>query len=221
MLKTTEKPAFLITIAVRVATGHTTIVADEKGLYYFMIKTQENLLKAFAGESQARNKYGIFAKMARKEGYEWIARVFEETADNERVHAEELFELVKEPLSVTGSLGLVPYSTSTLENLKVSAEGEKTEWTQMYPDFEEMAKQEGEVEPERLFGKLKEVEEKHEERYIIIAKKLDSNTLYNSAVELEWKCVNCGYIHAGKAPPETCPLCKKPKTWYEPLGLVR
>lgn len=186
-----------------------------------MTQTQQNLLKAFAGESQARNKYTMFAKMARKENLEWVARVFEETADNERAHAEELFELIKEPVNVTGDLGIVPYSTNTVENLKMAAEGEKYEWTQMYPNFEEMAKQEGEVEPERLFGELKEVEEKHEERYIIIARKMDNNTLYNSEIELEWKCVNCGYIYKGKAPPETCPLCKKPKTWYEPLGLVR
>lgn len=184
-------------------------------------KTQENLLKAFAGESQARNKYTTFAKMARKENLEWIARVFEQTADNERVHAEELFEMIKEPVLVQGDLAIAPFSTKTIDNLKMAAEGEKYEWTQMYPDFAAQAKEDGETEPERLFSNLKEVEEDHEERYIIIATKLDNKTLYDSETELTWKCVNCGYIHVGKTPPTTCPVCKKPFTWYEPMGLVK
>lgn len=186
-----------------------------------MTKTQQNLLKAFAGESQARNKYGMFAKMARKEGWEWIARVFEETADNERAHAEELFEMIKEKIEIQGTLEILPYSTKTTENLKMAAEGEKFEWTTMYPDFEKVAKEEGETEPTRLFEELKEVEEKHEERYVILAKKLDSNTLYNSEVEVEWKCLNCGYIHKGKTAPEKCPLCLKLKGWYMQVGLLR
>ena len=188
---------------------------------YHMSQTQQNLLKAFAGESQARNKYLTFAKMARKEGFEWIARVFEATADNERVHAEELFELIKEPETVTGSLEIAPFSVKTSDNLKMAAAGEKFEWTSMYPDFEKVAKDEGDAEAERLFGRLKEVEEDHEERYMIIAQKLDSNTLYNADSEWEWKCVNCGYIYKGTKPPATCPLCKKPFTWYEPMGLVK
>jgi len=186
-----------------------------------MTQTQENLLKAYAGESQARNKYSTFAKMARKENLEWIARVFEETAENERVHAEELFELITEPVRTEGELEIAPFSKSTVENLKMAAEGEKYEWTTMYPDFEKIAKEEGETEAERLFGKLKEVEELHEERYIIIARKMDEKTLYDSETELEWKCVNCGYTYFGKKPPVTCPLCKKPYTWYEPVGLVK
>jgi rubrerythrin len=185
-----------------------------------MTQTQQNLLKAFAGESQARNKYLTFAKIARKEGQEWIARVFEETADNEKVHAEELFELIKEKVDVDSKLEIQPFS-KTIDNLKMAAEGEKYEWTTMYPNFEEQAEKDGDPEAIRLFGELKEVEEKHEERYIIIARKMDENTLFNSEVELEWKCVNCGYIHKGKTPPTTCPVCKKPLTWYEPLGLVR
>jgi len=187
----------------------------------YMNKTQENLLKAFAGESQARNKYHMFAKMARKENLEWIARVFEETADQERAHAEELFEMIKEPVSVQDILGIAPYSIKTVDNLKTAAAGERHEWTEMYPSFEEQAKIDGDVEAERLFREVKEVEEKHEERYIIIATHLDANTLYNRDIELEWKCVNCGYIHKSKTPPTTCPVCKKPLTWYMPLGLVR
>jgi len=186
-----------------------------------MTKTQSNLLKAFAGESQARNKYGIFAKMARKEGWEWIARVFEETADNERVHAEELFELITERVEIQGDLGIIPYSEKTVENLKVAAEGERFEWTAMYPDFEKTAKEEGESEPERLFRELKEVEEKHEERYVVLAKRMEAGKLNETEEEVEWKCLNCGYIHKGKTPPKTCPLCKKLFGWYEQLGLIR
>jgi rubrerythrin len=186
-----------------------------------MTQTQQNLLKAFAGESQARNKYTQFVKMARKENLEWVARVFEETAENERVHAGEEFELITGAVTTTGELGITPFSTNTAENLKMAAEGENYEWTKMYPDFEKMAKEEGEAEPERLFGKLKEVEKLHEERYIIIARKMDSKTLYDSETELEWKCVNCGYTFFGKQPPKVCPLCRKPFTWYMPVGLVK
>lgn len=185
-----------------------------------MTQTQENLLKAFAGESQARNKYTTFAKIARKENMEWIARVFEETAENERVHAEELFELITGPVTTGGELGIAPFG-KTSENLKMAAEGEKYEWTTMYPNFEEQAKVDNEPEAIRLFGNLKEVEALHEERYIIIATKLDNNTLYNSEAELEWKCVNCGYVHKGKTPPTVCPVCKKPMTWYMPLGMIK
>jgi rubrerythrin len=168
----------------------------------------------------ARNKYTVFAKEARKEDLEWIARVFEETAENERIHAQELFELIKSPVSTPGTLEIAPFS-NTSENLAMAAKGEKYEWTTMYPDFEKTAIEEKETEAIRLFGNLKKVEEKHEERYVIIAKKLDNNTLYNADAELEWKCVNCGYIYKGKAPPKVCPVCTKPYTWYMPLGLVR
>ena len=186
-----------------------------------MNKTQENLLKAFVGESQARNKYHMFAKMARKENLEWIARVFEETADQERTHAEEEFEMIKEKVIVSDNLSIEPFSTNTIENLKMAAAGERHEWTEMYPSFEEQAKIDGDAEAERLFREVKEVEEKHEERYIILATHLDNKTLYDREIELEWKCVNCGYIHKGKTPPTTCPVCKKPFTWYMSLGLVR
>jgi len=185
-----------------------------------MNQTQQNLLKAFAGESQARNKYHMFAKMARKENFEWIARIFEETADNERAHAEELFEQINGVVKTPTELSIAPFKKTT-DNLKMAAEGEKYEWTTMYPDFEKIAIEEKQVKPSRLFGQLKKVEEKHEERYIIIAKKLDNKTLYDSSVELEWKCVNCGFIYKGKTPPKTCPVCTKPFTWYMPLGLVR
>lgn len=184
-----------------------------------MTQTQQNLLKAFAGESQARNKYTLFAKVARKEGLEWIARVFEETAENERVHATEEFELITGPVSCEAGLEIDAFKT-TSDNLKMAAAGEKYEWTTMYPDFAKIATEEKEARPAQLFGKLTEVEAKHEERYIILATKLDDKTLYDSEAELTWKCLNCGYLHVGKQPPRVCPVCLKPYTWYEPLGLV-
>lgn len=181
--------------------------------------TQQNLLKAFAGESQARNKYTTFAKIARKDNLEWIARVFEETADNERAHAAELFEQINTDVKVPAELEIKPFA-KTIDNLKMAAAGEKYEWTKMYPDFETQALADKAPESIRLFGQLKKVEAKHEERYIIIARKLDSKTLYDNDTELEWKCVNCGYIYKGKRPPEKCPVCQKPYDWYMPLGLV-
>jgi len=185
-----------------------------------MNQTQQNLLKAFTGESIARNKYYMFAKMARKENLEWIARVFEETADNERAHAEELYEQIKGEVKAPASLEIKAYA-KTSDNLKLAAEGERYEWVSMYPDFEKVALAEKQPEAVRLFSEIKKVEEKHEERYLIIAKKLDNKTLYDAEVELEWKCLNCGYIYKGKTPPKTCPVCTKPFTWYVPLGLVR
>ena len=128
-----------------------------------MNQTQQNLLKAFAGESMARNKYIIFAKMARKEGLEWIDRIFEETADNERVHAEELFENITGDVKTPATLEIKPFAKTT-DNLKMAAEGEKYEWTQMYPDFEKIAIEEKQESAAKLFGALKYVEEKHEER---------------------------------------------------------
>jgi len=182
--------------------------------------TQQNLLKAFTGESMARNKYTTFAKVARKDGMEWVARIFEETADNERAHAEELFELIKGHAAFTGDIAIDAFG-KTLDNLKAAAEGEHYEWTSMYPDFEKIAIEEKDIEATRLFGQLKKVEEKHEERYIIISTNISIDKLYSQDTELEWKCVNCGYIHKGKTPPSTCPVCKKPYLWYMPIGLVR
>ena len=184
------------------------------------LETQKNLLRAFAGESMARNKYHMFAKVARKEGQEWIARVFEETADNERAHAEELYEQIVGKLSFESGLDIKAYG-NTLDNLRLAAEGEKYEWTTMYPDFEKVAIAEKQTEAIRLFGNLKKVEEKHEERYIILAKKIGSKTLYDSDAVLEWKCLNCGNIYKGKTPPAKCPVCLKPFTWYMALGMVR
>jgi len=185
-----------------------------------MSKTQENLLKAFAGESMARNKYTFFAKKAEKEGLIWIAHVFLETADNERAHAEEEYEKMAEKVEMTNTYDINKLST-TLDNLRHAAAGEKFEWGTMYPDFKKVAEEEGETEIAKFFQEVLEVEEKHEERYNILADKLEKGTLYKSESEVEWKCLNCGYIHKGKEAPDKCPLCTKPQGWYMQIGLVR
>jgi len=186
-----------------------------------MSQTQANLLKAFAGESMARNKYMFFAQRARKEGHEWIARVFEETADNERAHAQREFELMKGRVEMTNTYDIHAVG-STLENLKHAAGGENYEWTSMYPEFEKAARQEGENTIADAFKEIGEVEEKHEERYLKLAKKLESGHLFKSdSDQTEWKCLNCGYTHKGKDAPKTCPACAKPQAFYMQLGFVR
>ena len=186
-----------------------------------MNKTQSNLLKAFAGESMARNKYTYYAKRARLDGQEWIARVFEETADNERAHAEREFELMKGKVEMTNS-----YDThaigSTLQNLKNAAGGENYEWTSMYPTFEKEALAEGEKTIATTFKEIGEVEEKHEERYKKLADRLEAGKLFKSGnPKAEWKCLNCGYIHKGKNAPDACPACAKPQGFYMQLNFVR
>lgn len=185
-----------------------------------MKKSQENLLKAIAGESIARNKYTFFAKVAEKEGLMWIKNVFLETADNERAHAEEELEKVTGLVQTTADLGIDPLA-DTLTNLRHAAAGEKYEWTEMYPGFEQIARDEGETEIADLFKEIKEVEEKHEERYNILADLLEKGKLLESDKEMEWKCLNCGYIHKGKSAPKECPSCKKPQGWYMGIGVVK
>lgn len=185
-----------------------------------MKQTQQNLLKAIAGESMARNKYTYYAEIAMKEGLVWIAKVFEETADNERAHAQEELEKIQEKVEITNTYDIDPL-LNTLENLRHAAAGEKYEWGKMYPEFEQMAKQEGEEAIAALFKEISEVEEKHEERYNILANLLEQGKLFENEKVGEWKCLNCGYIHKGNSAPQKCPLCQKPQGWYMALGVVR
>jgi len=185
-----------------------------------MKQTQANLLKAIAGESMARNKYTYFAEIAKKEGYEWIAQVFLETADNERAHAQEELEALEERAEMTNTYDIMPLG-KTLENLRHAAEGEKYEFGTMYPEFEKVAREEGEEKIATLFKEISEVEEKHEERYTILADRLEQGKLFQSEEEVEWKCLNCGYIHKGKSAPGKCPLCQKPQGYYMQLKAVR
>ena len=183
-------------------------------------KTQGNLLKAIAGESVARNKYTFFAKKAKEEGLMWIKHIFLETADNERAHAEEELEKVTGTVKTTADLGIDPVSDS-LTNLRHAAAGEKYEWTEMYPGFEQIARDEEEEEIATLFKEVSEIEEKHEERYNKLADRLEQKKLFETDEVVEWKCLNCGYIHKGKSAPKECPSCKKPQGWYMQVGFVR
>lgn len=184
-----------------------------------MNKTSENLLKAIAGESMARNKYTYYAQIAEKEGLVWIAKVFNETADNERAHAKEELEQIKDKASMTNSYDIHALGP-TLENLRNAAAGESYEWTKMYPEFQKIAEEEGNQAAAILFREIAKVEKKHDERYTKLADCLEINALYQTDKEIEWKCLNCGYIHKGKSAPKVCPLCKKPQGWYEGLGVV-
>ena len=179
------------------------------------MRTQENLLKAIAGESLARNKYTFFAIRARSEGFEGIARIFEETAGNEMEHAERLLEHIAGGTKTTGDLSIHPIST-TEENLQAAAEGENFETKTMYPSFEKIAREEKQDEIADVFKEIGEVEEKHRDRYQEIAKRVAAGTIFKREKEIEWKCLNCGYIHKGTEAPEKCPACGKPQGWYEP-----
>lgn len=184
------------------------------------MKTKANLLKAIAGESLARNKYTYFAEIARKEGLEWVAAVFEETAGNERAHAQEELEQLKESAEMTNTYTIDPLA-DTLTNLKHAVSGERYETETMYPEFKEKAEEEGNKEAAHLFQEISEVEEKHAERYQILVDRLESGKMFESDEEIEWKCLNCGYIHRGKSAPKECPLCTKPQGFYMALGIVR
>ena len=171
-----------------------------------MSKTEENLKAAFAGESQARNKYTYFAKIARKEGYHYIAKIFEETAMNEVQHAKDEFKLLN---------GI----SNTKANLKDAIEGENYEHTKMYPQMQKDAEEEGNDKAAELFREIAEVEKKHEERYIRMLDMIEKGTVYKREKPIKWKCSKCGYIHVGTEPPEECPSCKHPKEYYEPQDM--
>ena len=167
-----------------------------------MKKTKEVLEKAFAGESQARNKYDFFAKQARKDGYEKIAEFFEETARNEMQHAKEFFKLLQ---------GI----KSTEENLKSGVDGETCEYKKLYPEFAKICEDEGNKEVAALFRKVSEVEKTHAERYQKLLDSLKKGTIFKRSEKKKWRCLNCGYVHEGKEAPEKCPLCKHPKSYFE------
>ena len=167
-------------------------------------KTEKNLMEAFAGESQARNKYTYFASKARKEGYEQIAAIFEETAANEKEHAEIWFKLLHD--------GAVP---TTVENLKAAAEGENFEYTDMYARMAKEAKEEGFDKIAFLFEAVGKIEKEHEARYLKLLKNIEDGIVFSSDDERIWKCRNCGHIVIGKYAPEVCPVCSHPKSYFE------
>lgn len=165
-------------------------------------KTEANLMAAFAGESQARNKYTYFASAAKKEGYEQIAAIFEETAGNEKEHAKLWFKEL-------GGIG------TTVENLKAAAAGEHYEWTTMYKEMAETAREEGFTKIAYLFDAVSKIENKHEERYLRLLGNVEDNLVFKRGDELVWICRNCGHIHIGKTAPNVCPVCSHPQAYFE------
>ncbi len=178
-------------------------------------RTEKNLLKSFAGESQARNRYTFFASAARKEGYVQIQRIFEETAANEKEHAEVFFKhLEGGEVEITAAYPAGKIGT-TEENLLAAAEGELMEWGTLYPDFAKVAKEEGFLDVAESFEEIAEVEEEHEKRYRKLLENVKNGTVFKRDEEVEWHCLNCGYIHHGKEAPEVCPACEHPQSYYE------
>jgi rubrerythrin len=179
-------------------------------------KTEQNLLKAFAGESQARNRYTYFASVAKKEGYEQIAAVFLETADQEKEHAKRFFKFLEGGLvEITatypaGSIG------TTAKNLKAAADGENEEWTDLYPEFARIAEEEGFKKVAVAFKLIAKVEAEHEARYRTLQARVEEEKVFEREEEIEWQCRNCGLIHKGKKAPENCPACEHPKAYFEP-----
>ena len=165
-------------------------------------KTEANLLAAFAGESQARNKYTYFASKANKEGYVQIANIFAETAANEKEHAELWYKL---------ACGI----GTTAENLKAAAAGEHGEWTEMYVGFAETAKEEGFGNIAGMFEGVAAIEKEHEERYLALLKNIEESSVFEKSDIVAWKCGNCGHIHVAKSAPEICPVCAHPKAYFE------
>ncbi len=169
-------------------------------------KTEKNLWNAFAGESMARNKYTYFAKVARKEGYHYIGKIFDETAENEKRHAKDEFTLL-------GGLG------DTAANLKAAMEGENYEVTEMYPSFAKDAEEEGEKEAAVLFNQIAKVEAHHRDRYKGLLEMVENGTVFKRDTPIKWKCGICGYVYEGTEPPAKCPCCKHPREYYEPANL--
>ena len=167
-------------------------------------KTEQNLMTAFAGESQARNKYTFFARQAKKDGYEQIAAIFQETADNEKEHAKLWFKLLN-----GGAIG------STEENLKAAAAGENYEWTDMYAEFAKTAKEEGFARIAYLFEEVGKIEKEHEERYLKLLENVKEGKVFEAGEVKIWKCRNCGHIVVGTSAPEVCPVCNHPKAFFE------
>ena len=167
-------------------------------------KTEKNLMEAFAGESQARNKYTYYAGKARKEGYQQIAAIFEETANNEKEHAKIWFKLLHD--------GDVP---TTTENLKAAADGENFEWTDMYDRMAKEAKEEGFTKIAYLFEAVGKIEKEHEERYRKLLENVEGDLVFSKDGDKIWKCRNCGHIVIGKSAPEICPVCSHPKAYFE------
>jgi rubrerythrin len=178
-------------------------------------KTEQNLLKSFAGESQARNRYEFFAKAARTEGYEQIGAIFEETANQERVHAKRFFKFLEGGMvEITASYPAGKIGT-TKENLKAAAEGEHEEWADLYPRFAQVAQEEGFPEIAGAFKMIAKVETEHERRYLKLLQNISEDRVFIKAGKVWWKCIKCGYVYESEKALETCPACLHPKAFMQ------
>lgn len=179
--------------------------------------TEQNLLKAFAGESQARNRYSLFAEVAQIEGYQQISSVFLETAEQEREHAKRFFDFMTggEMLTITADYPAGRIGT-TKENLLEAAEGEKLEWSSLYSDFAGVALEEGFKDVSIAFKMIAKVEEFHEWRYRKLLSRLEDGTVFKREEPIKWQCRNCGFVFEGKEPPAKCPACLHPQAYFEP-----
>ncbi|MCB2222183.1 MAG: rubrerythrin family protein [Bacteroidetes bacterium] len=178
-------------------------------------QTEKNLLKAFAGESQARMRYDYFAKQAKKEGLEQIASIFDETAQNERSHAKQFFRFLEGGMvEITASYPAGMIGT-TLENLKAAAEGENEEWTELYPHFADVAEAEGFKKVATIFRLIAKIEKAHEERYRKLYQNLEEGKVFERAGKVIWKCRVCGFLHEGLKAPKNCPACNHPQAYFE------
>ena len=178
-------------------------------------KTEKNLLASFAGESQARNRYTYFAGVAKKSGYEQIAAIFLETADNEKEHAKRFFKLLEGgelEIQAAYPAGVIG---DTASNLEAAADGEHLEWTKLYKEAEDTARKEGFEEVAKQFKEIAEVEEEHEKRYRKLLKNIKEGKAFKKDTVVKWKCRNCGYVHEGKEAPDECPACAHPQSYYE------
>ena len=180
-------------------------------------KTEQNLLKAFAGESQARTRYTFFASVAKKEGYEQVAAVFLETAEQEKEHAKRFFKFLEGgSLEITASYPAGIIGTTT-QNLLEAAEGELEEWDVLYSEFEKVAREEGFPQVATAFKMIAQVEKEHERRYRKLLANILDGTVFKKAEPIKWQCRNCGYVHEGAGAPQTCPACLHPQAFFEPM----
>jgi len=181
-------------------------------------KTEKNLLTAFAGESQARNRYTYFSSKAKKEGYEQISGIFAETADNEKEHAERLFKFLEGGEAEVAAAFPAGIIGKTVDNLKAAAGGENYEHTTMYPEFAKVADEEGFNEIASVFTSIAVAEKQHEKRYLGLAENIEKDSVFKRDKVVNWRCRNCGYIHEGTEPPDECPACAHAKAYFELLG---
>ncbi|MDR1782786.1 MAG: rubrerythrin family protein [Dysgonamonadaceae bacterium] len=180
-------------------------------------KTEQNLLKSFAGESQARTRYTFFASVAKKEGYEQISAIFTETAEQEKEHAKRFFKFLEGGMvEITASFPAGVIGT-TEENLIAAAAGENEEWTELYPEFAKIADEEGFPQIAVAYRMITKVEEQHEIRYLKLLDNLQKNNVFKKEEETVWQCRNCGYVHTGKSAPDKCPACLHPQAYFEEM----